>query len=126
MKHRTATLQGALLDAAVAAAIGYEEDESATSHEYYCFRAPIYPVAPKRKDFRPSTDWEWGGPIIETSIARLHCGLGHWVATCLVPIVDGRSAMGWPHDRTHIGDTPLVAAMRAYVSSRLGDEVELP
>lgn len=61
--------------------------------------------------FRPSRLWECGGPIIEREIAFLtrHCPT-KWSA-----LANG-SAPGH-------GPTPLVAAMRAYVASKFGDEV---
>lgn len=36
------------------------------------------------------------------------------------------SEHGSPSTDWAIGDTPLIAAMRAYVASKLGDEVDLP
>ena len=61
---------------------------------------------------RYSTDWAQGGPIIEREkIALTPCN-SQWEA-----IVDG-----------HLGvsPTPLIAAMRCFVVSRLGDEVTVP
>jgi len=66
-------------------------------------------------EYCPSTDWEQGGPIIE----REKIGIGHdpelrcWLG------VDTES-------KYQMGNTPLIAAMRCYVASKLGDEVELP
>jgi hypothetical protein len=66
--------------------------------------------------FPASTDWAFGGPIIEREKINLRYDDedGEWVAgwECTVN-------SGW-------GDTPLIAAMRCYVASKLGDEVELP
>jgi len=60
-----------------------------------------------------STDWAHGGPIIEREeIAILLEYPKSWWAT------DG--------DARSSGDTPLIAAMRCYVASKLGDEVEIP
>lgn len=68
-----------------------------------------------------STNWAQGGPIIERERIGLdyypdggHPDGGAWgAATC----------EGMVHC---VGPTPLIAAMRAYVASRLGDEVEVP
>lgn len=67
--------------------------------------------------YRPSADWSWGGPIIE----RERIGL------------DAYSTVRWNafhpqrvEGTCGVGPSPLVAAMRAYVASKLGDEVELP
>ena len=62
-----------------------------------------------------STDWAQGGPIIERE------RIGVWTA----------NGITW-HGRDFVllavsdGQTPLVAAMRAYVSSELGDTVDIP
>jgi hypothetical protein len=61
-----------------------------------------------------STDWSQGGPIIEREeLSRLSC-YNHNEWGCL----NG--------DIFCEGQTPLVAAMRCYVASRLGAEVEVP
>lgn len=65
-----------------------------------------------------STDWAHGGPIIEREGIQLRCGLGGWVA---LPYDSAFSEEAYQE-----GDTPLIAAMRCYVASKLGDEVELP
>ena len=63
----------------------------------------------------PSTDWSQGGPIIEREKIALSYDTGRfgWVAS----FYDGDDVFG---------GTPLVAAMRSYVASKLGDEVEVP
>ena len=61
--------------------------------------------------------WEFGGPIIERegiSLDRVSDSL--WVATRL----EGVSVS------EEDGPTTLVAAMRCYVESKLGDEVDVP
>lgn len=73
--------------------------------------------------WQPSTDWSQGGPIIEReeiSISRdFESGRIEWAAWTPAPIRDDAEAFGY-------GPTPLIAAMRCYVASRLGDEVEVP
>jgi hypothetical protein len=61
----------------------------------------------------PSTNWAQGGPIIEREMIDLKC----------LPTKQG--GFIW---RTACADgpTPLIAAMRCYVASKLGDEVEIP
>ena len=68
--------------------------------------------------FQPSTDWAQGGPIIERErIAVKANGYGWWFAR-----VGGDFGQGeWVR-----GDTPLIAAMRGYVASKLGDEIDVP
>ena len=71
-----------------------------------------------RKPYRPSTDWALAGPIIERELIRLDTAYnytdGQWCAR--MDTVGG----WWP------GETPLIAAMRCYVASRMTDEVEVP
>jgi hypothetical protein len=74
--------------------------------------------------YNPSIDWEQGGPIIE----RESCNLMLALRGPTNPTEDLR----WQckqHDSIDcvaFGPTPLVAAMRCYVASKLGDEVEVP
>ena len=61
------------------------------------------------RGYTPSTDWAQGGAIIEREgIALIPC----WTA----------ERPGFSAD----GDTPLIAAMRCYVASKLGEDVEIP
>lgn len=62
-----------------------------------------------------STQWEWGGPIIEREGISIGKGTDGWAAFINVDDEDG-----------HLGATPLVAAMRCYVASKIGDEVDVP
>lgn len=68
-----------------------------------------------QREFQPSTNWSQGGPIIE----RENIGLQRWNEEH-----EWRSDIGGDFDS--YGPTPLIAAMRCFVASRLGDEVEIP
>ena len=69
--------------------------------------------------WQPSTDWAQGGPIIEREkIGFKYTGTG----LEFVAWVNGELCTA--HDQ--YGPTPLIAAMRCYVASKLGDEVEVP
>lgn len=73
-----------------------------------------------------STNWAQGGPIIEREGIDVFTEKGtpeSWFAS--VPrYQNGERLYGW---RIHkYGPTPLVAAMRCYVASKLGDEVDVP
>jgi len=58
-----------------------------------------------------SREWAWGGPIIERErISIVERAEEGWAADCR-----GAPLM--------MADKPLIAAMRAYVASKLGDEV---
>ena len=75
--------------------------------------------------FNPAENWSQAGPIIEREcigiLAYGHCSVApknpeYWEA-----------AMDATNESiTHYGSTPLIAAMRCYVASKLGDEVEVP
>lgn len=96
---KTNELTGAALDWAVAKCEGTLHDDGSVS-DY----------------FQPSVDWEQGGAIIESEIIGL----------------DYDAAEGWQardfdtQQITATGKTPLEAAMRCYVASKLGNEVEVP
>lgn len=68
---------------------------------------------------RISESWATCGPIIEREGITLdgNAIVGQWMAVIYVP--DDES---WEMR----GPTPLIAAMRCFVASRLGDEVEIP
>lgn len=72
--------------------------------------------------WKPSTDWAQGGPIIEQKWITVEC----WPN-------ESDENMRWAgtiYDKPPLceamGPTPLIAAMRCYVASVLGDEVNIP
>lgn len=69
--------------------------------------------------YTPSTDWSQGGPIIERERISLSIKHDGWWLAQIYNINDD------PRWLT-LGQTPLIAAMRCYVASKLGDEVEIP
>lgn len=104
---KTSELQGAALDWAVAKCEG-EKVES--------FGRFGVAVISKREMYSPSTNWAQAGPIIEREkIAHWPDEEGGWLASAN----EGRGI-------DFHGPTPLVAAMRCYVVSKLGDEVDIP
>jgi hypothetical protein len=72
--------------------------------------------------FKPSTNWAQGGPIIEREGITLdydaHDGDKLWEAR--------RYAFDGTLLHNEYDPTPLIAAMRTYVASRLGDIVDVP
>ena len=65
----------------------------------------------------PSTNWAQGGPIIERERFNI------------VPTSVGWEAYpdyGMSDELYETGPTPLIAAMRCYVASKLGDTVDIP
>jgi hypothetical protein len=69
-----------------------------------------------------SIDWDQGGPIIERE------GIGFRRGYSDESGFNGWVAQRWAQDTTVFeeGPTPLIAAMRCYVASKLGDEVDVP
>jgi hypothetical protein len=66
--------------------------------------------------YSPTSKWVLGGAIIERELIDIrYFGEVGWCA-------DGNGVMRVP---TIFGPTPLIAAMRCYVASKLGDEVEV-
>ena len=122
-KIRTQELIGAALDWAVAKCEGLQPLHHIIPHPYY-----------EGFDFgfTPSTNWEQGGPLIERESINIFkynkldkSELDKWCAHVVVP----RPNMEGTFNMTAIapdGPTPLIAAMRCYVASKLGDEVEVP
>ena len=68
-----------------------------------------------------STDWAAGGPIIERMME------GHFF---FMENDRGNTHVAYgltEHDNVHgYGPTPLIAAMRCYVASKLGDTIDIP
>jgi hypothetical protein len=75
------------------------------------------------EDFEPSTDWSQGGPIIEREGISPH-GNPAWSAQYSVTVRAHHG--GFRGYFRHIGPTPLISAMRCFVASKLGDEVDVP
>jgi len=71
--------------------------------------------------WQPSTDWAQAGPIIERERLCITPREGYW--DCFV---HDRLFEDDGTDHFSIGETPLIAAMRCYVASKLGDEIEIP
>jgi hypothetical protein len=63
-----------------------------------------------------STSWQEGGPIIDREITLMALNK----PDCQATIIQGANA--W----TAFGPTPLIAAMRCFVASRLGDTINIP
>jgi len=99
MKIKTSELIGAALDWAVA-----------KCEDVYCFDG----------SYTPSTDWAQGGPIIEREFITID-QKERSICAC-IDAPDGHEC----NDIWANGPTPLIAAMRCRVASKLGDEIEIP
>jgi hypothetical protein len=112
---KTSELTGAALDWAVAKAEEFDADALVQLAK----RVP-------GKDYgffltKYSTNWAQGGPIIEREGIGIdqYADYPRWQAFTPAPEQPSGQAVC-------NGDTPLIAAMRCYVASKLGDEVEIP
>ncbi len=135
MKLKTKELTGRQLDHVVATLLGYQYVGARTSKQLAAGTSPCmdgmnsYWRDPEGHlicgpcyglPYGYSTDWERGGPIIEReriSLEQSEQPNKPFQAYAYLP--------GHEFDGLH-GPTPLVAAMRALVRAKLGDEVEIP
>ena len=99
---KTSELTGAALDWAVAQIESGAGPDKAEKQWRYFGRV-----------FHPSTDWSQGGPIIELEEIAIGKSTDHW------------KAFSGEFDLAE-GPTPLIAAMRCYVASKLGDTIDVP
>ena len=67
-----------------------------------------------------STDWAQGGPIIE----REGISILYRVGVNMSANINGQYEQSVPYNQR--GNAQLIVAMRCYVVSKLGDEVEIP
>lgn len=118
MKIKTSELTGVALDWAVAKCEGYIDDMGLCT-----FDADLLEDAKEigclLSRYHPSTNWAKGGPIIERENIFLWCPYG----------VNGKwsaKKADWGSIMVIHDDLPLVAAMRCYVASKLGNEVSVP
>jgi hypothetical protein len=74
-------------------------------------------ILPSGEKYSPSSDWSQGGPIIEREKIMLEP-----VETWCAHLYTGDPAINYAV--SHEGKTPLEAAMRCYVASKFGEEVE--
>ena len=111
---KTNELVGAALDWAVAKCEGYFDSDMAS------VRDGVVDVF-YFESWSPSTDWAQAGVIIERERISISPRDGYWEALYHDNLFQEDGS-----DYFQMGATPLVAAMRCYVASKLGDEVQLP
>lgn len=110
MKVKTSELIGVALDYAI-----MKCEIPQNSFKSFVTRWPRF--------FDYSTNWQKGGPIIEReeigTKRNASCSDGRqWEAK---PSITAKGAGG----KYGYGPTPLIAAMRCYVASKLGEEIDL-
>lgn len=113
MKIETSKAADTVLDYLVAKCQGLDASQIKANGPVHLFRTIGCDPTP----YQPSSNWLQGGPIIEQegiSIERF------------------KSTTKWSAFKFDSGDcevaaeTPLIAAMRCYVASTLGEEIEVP
>ena len=115
MKLKTTELQGEALDRVVAYCVEWSK------------RFPIFADGTPMSKGNYSTDWALGGPIIEQENISVFMDDEKWAAYASHSLPQNFYGTSKDPDWDD-GDegSPLVAAMRCYVASVLGDEVEVP
>ena len=117
---KTSELTGAALDWAVAKCEKHDVFTRPIANAQHKFWVGIithdYQMS-REGPFTPSTDWSQGGPIIEREWIDLHC-VNDSLCEAECPANGGLTMQNGP--------TPLIAAMRCYVASKIGDDVEVP
>jgi hypothetical protein len=77
--------------------------------------------------YNPSGDWMQGGPIIEREGMELLCNVSPAQAKAFKNAApDWFACLKYKRADHWHGPTPLIAAMRCYVASKLGDTVDVP
>ena len=131
MKIRTSELKGAALDWAVAKAQyklpDFEVRDKLINGKVRVRKTRRFLGIPRDWGwFSPSTDWAQGGPIIEREwITLTPTRSGYWGAEIIHAIPGPLGRFQWMGS----GPTPLIAAMRCFVASKLGElgeEVDVP
>jgi hypothetical protein len=108
MKVKVSEASGSVLDWMVTQVEGHKPHHYAYCKKVVAVEGGMFP-------FNYSTDWAQGGPIIEREGISWHCGnKTSW------------HAYAYGSAENISGPTPLVAAMRCYVASKLGVEAEVP
>jgi len=136
---KTAELIGPALDWVVLVAEGWESDRPQDGQLRRKISATQYDVCivgPRQMGYdqhlgrywrSPSTDWNQGGPLIEQHGIEVFCNLSAEQASRFKDASpDWRACMNRGRSEHSYGPTPLIAAMRCLVASKLGDTVQIP
>ena len=120
MKVKVSEALGVVLDWMVAKCEGCDLSWDENAEDFfmglnspYCFL----------REFSPSTNWYQGGPIIK----QLRSDSAYQFL--IESDGDNVHVLSWPSEHVHFsgyGPTILIATMRCLVTSRLGEEVEVP
>lgn len=124
---KTSELSGAALDWAVAKCVD-DGDIIFIGRQAFTYCDPTTNDGMSRVLFSPAYNWFQGGPIIEREKIKVAPNLnGTWLGQIRHekdhPRVAQKVLTGWTNQH---GPSPLIAAMRCYVASKLGDDVAIP
>lgn len=115
MQVKTNELIGNALNWAVGVALGYK----LSLYEADLSIQARVPGCSVHDPWKPARYWQQGGPIIEREGLCLRKGHSGWWIAHTLNINDIEQHMA-------VAPTPLIAAMRCYVTSKLGNTVEIP
>lgn len=126
MKKKVADLEGAELDYLVAKALGLFLSVDAHQGKFILVGGDD---APQEK-FSPSSEWIDGGPIVEREQITIFWNRVYTGDPCTCEAMKdctyGMTYENAPECSTvAYGETALIAAMRCFVASKFGDEVEI-
>ena len=126
MKIKVSEAEGIALDWMVAKAEGFAIYHDAVLNgdmKEGFWLSGYFPMNPNMwiqlSGYSPSTRWPQCGPIIEREGIELGKTYDGWAAK--LDLDEGDAMI-----ETQYGPTPLIAAMRCYVASKLGEEVDVP
>ena len=132
---KTSDLIGPALDWAVAKCEGETLSQASLAFqikEHGCLQRPHL------GSWKPSTSWAQGGPLIEKERIGLEFMDNFEAWSSSIVREDGQDRESYSDDQDResytveqesfvgYGPTPLIAAMRVFVASRLGNEVDVP
>ena len=114
---KTSELIGPALDWAVAKCEGVPLESYLSAVAWMKRREPSDDELSAQHAYQYSTGWAQGGPIIEREDIATEC-------TSRANSTWSANTYGW--GKRFRGPTLLIAAMRCFVASKLGDEVDVP
>lgn len=126
MKINTKDLTGAALDWAVAKCLSVR---TYISPDGQILDADLVDMGTDgSQELNYSSRWALSGPIIEREISKLFKNVGGTYSAQIRheenhPLVSHKVLAGWTNAS---GPTMLIAAMRCYAASKLGDEIDMP
>ena len=122
MKIKVSELSGLALDWAVAKC----EGKNGVFHNDGITQCIVIeaPSGVYKGTWKPTINWAQSGPIIERD--RITLMFDADGGTYSAHVAEFRQRGMSNRTRWRCGPTPLIAAMRCYVASKLGDETEIP